>query len=156
VLYAAESRDCAIFETVFHDIPLTGEDRFLPGARLRGKVHSELSLSATSQLILVELHDPGLLRLGLRPRNLTETNASEYPRTVAWAREFHQQLPWAQGLLWMSARLNTQRCLMLYGDRVDLDSLDAISGPEPLDQSPGFDHVYELGLAAGIEVSEPC
>jgi hypothetical protein len=155
VLYAAESRHCAIYETIFHDIPIRGARKFLRGSRLIGQQLSELALVPSSTVNLVELHDPGLLRLGLRPSQLTATNAAHYGRTVAWAQALHQQLPWAQGLLWMSARLNTAKCLMLYGDRIESTGLTVAGTPMPLDDATGSSYVQDLGCQAGIDVSRP-
>jgi RES domain len=155
VLYAAESRGCAIYETIFHDVPISGTRKFLRGSRLIGQQLSELALAPTTTVNLVELHDPGLLRLGLRPRQLTATNAAHYERTVAWAQALHHQLPWAQGLLWMSARLNTAKCLMLYGDRIESTRLTVVGTPMPLDDATGSSFVQDLGRQAGIDVSRP-
>ncbi|MGH3868662.1 MAG: RES family NAD+ phosphorylase [Pseudonocardiaceae bacterium] len=153
VLYAAESRRCAIYETIFHDIPIRGTRKFLRGSRLIGQQLSELVLAQNTIVNLVELHDPGLLRLGLRPSQLTATNANHYGRTVAWAQALHQQLPWAQGLLWMSARLNTVKCLMLYGDRIESTGLRVVGTSMPLDGATGSRYVQDLGRQAGIDVS---
>lgn len=155
VLYAGASKDCALLESIFHDVPLRGARRFLPGRRLIDKCVSELRLVPTAKLRLVELHDPGLLRLQLRPHELTATNSKHYPRTRVWAQELHRQLPWAHGLVWMSARFNVERALVLFGDRVDSAWLATGGLPIRLDDAAGIHYVRSLGRRAGIDVSWP-
>lgn len=155
VLYAAESQDAAIAETIFHDIPLRGR-RLVAGHKLVGRRLAEVEVSGSKPLRLVELHDPGLLRLGLRPDNLTQTSAYHYPRTRIWAQACHEQLAWAQGLIWMSARFNAARALVLFGDRVPSSQLAlGASPPEELDHGAGLVRVRELGKNVGIVVATP-
>lgn len=154
-LYAADGEDAAIAETIFHDVPLHGR-RFVGGHRLVGRRLGDIVVSAGDPLRLVELHDPGLLRLGLRPHKLTQTSAYHYPRTRMWAAACHEQLPWAQGLVWMSARFNTSRAVLLFGDRVPSSQLSGgLATPEELDRGDGLARVRGLGAAVGITVAMP-
>jgi len=155
VLYAAESEICAIMETIFHDVPLTGPRRFVPASHLRDKRMSQIVIDPGAPLRLVEVHDPGLTKLGLRPTQLTSTTAYHYPRTLEWARAMYEQLSWAQGLLWVSARLNTDKCLVLYGDRVVSACVSIVGMPQALDDATGSARVRDLGRLAGIDVATP-
>lgn len=149
VLYGAKGEDAAIAETVFHDARL-GPDAVVPERRL-----ARLGLARLRprrDLHLVELLGHGLRRLGLRARNLTDTDAIAYPRTVAWARALHAALPDIDGLLWMSRQFNAENALVLYGDRVAETDLEVVARPQPLFTGAGR-HVVEVAAArAGVTI----
>ena len=112
----------AIAEGVFHDVP-----RVVPLGGVRQLViadHREQSLSrllTRKELRLIELHGVGLRRLGLRPEEITSTEASDYGATVQWARCCYE---WrdagggrADGMIWHSRQLEDYRALMLFETR---------------------------------------
>jgi hypothetical protein len=155
ILYAAETVDAALAETIFRDVPVTGR-KFVPAHRLVGRSLTELVVDPLRPpLQLVELHDPGLFRLNVRPRQLTATTSFHYTRTAAWACAIHRQVAWAQGLVWMSGRLNTSRCLVLFGDRTSPASLRQVSPPLPLYEGDGARALIDLGRRLGITVAHP-
>lgn len=155
VLYAADCYEGAISETILRDVPLEGR-RTLYRKDYRGRMVTELHVDPTVALALVEFHDPGLLRLGVRPRNLTETNSYHYPRTAKWARAVHHQLPRAQGLVWVSGRFNPAFAMVLFGDRVDPAVLQtAPDQTQPVDSGIGLDRLVDFAKRAGITVARP-
>lgn len=167
-LYAALDPYAAVAETVFHDVPtrasrsrqllgaLTG-DRGLIIEGLRGvsfgrKVRGRrLSWVRTRRdLRLIQLHDLGLKRLGLEASEITDTEASAYPRTREWAEALHRSGS-HDGMVWMSRQFNSRRALTLFGDRVassDLEELHSLRLWVP----PGVALFYEIAEAAGIAV----
>ena len=147
--YAGEDEAVCLAESVFHDVVL-GSGAFLAGRHLVGRRLSRLSLDYSRSLRLVQLHDPGLAKLGLRPRNLTDTTSYHYPRTVSWARAIHDQIAWAQGLVWHSSKYNTRRSLVLFGDR----SVGAMTAEPPLalDRGLGLALVHQVAHELGILV----
>ncbi len=158
VMYAGETQDCALFETVFHNVPVRARAtgfKMLLGKHLYERDVTELAVTASSGLSLVQLHDPGLSALGLRPGQLTDTTSFHYPRTTRWAQACHEQLDWAQGLIWMSARLNTNWAVILFGDRIAPGDLAASGPPFALDDEAGFAYVRDLGGSARIDVTRP-
>ena len=153
ILYAASSYEGAIAETVFHDIPLTGK-RTLLRRRYRGRTKTELRLDPSVTLDLAQFHDPGLLRLRVRPRQLTETTSYHYPRTARWAQAVYDQLAHAQGIVWMSGRFNTSRAVILFGNRVPPTALEVIPGSvEPMDSGPGLHRLLTLARSVDITVA---
>ena len=87
-LYAAETPEAAIAETVFHDVPLRPRTRRqLSAWKLERRWLTRLR--SLRDLQLVELHHPGLGRLGLNPDEITATDPSRYPRTRQWAQALH-------------------------------------------------------------------
>lgn len=117
VLYAAQTLDGALMETVLHDVPFpsTGHIHDLQ-RNLQSDLHAS-RISLTAPLQLVDLSKLGLQRMGLRVSQMFETDACDYARTQAWARWLHITVPQAQGLYWMCARQPECAGLMLFGDR---------------------------------------
>ncbi len=150
VLYGSDQENGAIAETVFHDVPVTGPGRILFESRLE-----RLSLTVlrpTRDLRLAQLLGFGLQRLGIRARNLTDTEASEYPRTNLWAQALHGALPDIDGLLWMSRQFNAARAIVLFGDRISVGTLEVVAPPLPLRLGRGRDLLDRAANAAGIAI----
>lgn len=148
-LYGADAREGSLFESVFHDVPLTGALLSIPGSRL---AHSVLSTVApTRDLTLVQLSGPGLTRLRLRPSQLTDTDADEYAATRAWALALYRQTE-CDGLSWVSRRDNDAHALVLFGTRVSSGDLRVVSGPTSLFTPPGLDWVLAAANSAKITV----
>ncbi len=85
------------------------------------------------------------VREAAQPASPSESEAADYPRTRAqwlWA-----QVPAAQGLVWMSRRLNRTSCFMLFGDRVPIRSLQASGTPRHVSRFE--EQILSLVLEAG-------
>jgi hypothetical protein len=115
-LYGGSTLDCAIFETVFHDVPVDAPDKFvdLDGFAQRG--HGELVPGR--DLKLVDLTSEGLHRLKVPKEELITSPARDYLETALWAQALHQQFPDIDGLLWMSRQRDRDHALLLFGDRL--------------------------------------
>lgn len=149
-LYAAEDRPTAIAETVFHDVPLRPKSARRVSFRKLEK--RRLSPVRTRRdLRLVQLHHPGLGRLGLEPGDITATDPSEYPRTREWAQALHRH-GGHEGLVWMSRLQNTGKACTFFGDRVSRADLESSGESLALSERPGLDLVYELAEAYGITI----
>jgi len=111
-LYAAQSAEAAVCETILHDVPLTGGSLAL-GAYAS---HFDTSLEVQRDLRLAKLMGDGLRRLSVTPQQLTATNGDVYERTVLWAEAAHTA--GFDGIAWMSARDNTAAAYVFFGDRV--------------------------------------
>ncbi|UOE46144.1 RES family NAD+ phosphorylase [Agromyces larvae] len=122
VLYAATTEEAAISESILHDVPAAGGQ--VRPRDYQGRVVSRLK--TTTDLRLVSFHGLGLRQLGIEPRQLTDTESIHYDRTVQWAEaahEFERQGRRAHGTSWMSRRCNSDKAVMLFGDRVPADAL---------------------------------
>lgn len=111
ILYAAETEDAAIAETLLHDIPADGG--VLPYDQYADRVMVRLEL--TRDLRVAVLHGLGLRRLKTTAAELTAGPASSYPTTVRWARAAHAA--GLDGLVWMSRMCNDSRAYVFFGDR---------------------------------------
>lgn len=115
-LYAGSAVDCAIFETVFHEVPINAVDKFVDLDDFAQRGHGELVPSR--DLKLVDLTSEGLHRLRVPKEELITSPARDYPLTARWAEALHHQCADADGLLWMSRQRDRDHALLLFGDRL--------------------------------------
>jgi hypothetical protein len=127
-LYAGTTVDCALMETVFHDVPYDeGPKTLSKSAYVSGMVRSSLRLA--ENLRLIDLSTIALRKLGITRSKLIETDGSQYEHTRHWALAFYRQNHEAQGLIWTSRQDDQARALVLFESRfrtspfvIELDS----------------------------------
>lgn len=150
-LYGGSTRDCAIFETVFHNVPVDAADKFVDLDEFAQRGYGQVV--AARDLKLADLTTDGLHRLRVPKAELIGSAPLDYLQTALWAQAIHRQYPDADGLVWMSRQRDRDRALMLFGDRVE-GSLSgrrmggALKVNDALRQA-----VLALALRVGIEVS---
>jgi hypothetical protein len=150
-LYAANTWQGAVAETVFRDVPLRGTPRTKRRAELELRAMSLLRLRREVQL--VELRGTGLRRLRLQRRELIDTEADQYSRSVRWAAALYQAAPQAGGLVWTSRLHDPSAAVVFFGDRVAEKDFLPIEGPIPLGVGKGLARVLELAEEAGILIT---
>lgn len=150
-LYSGSTLDCAIFETIFHDVPLDLPDKFVDLTQFAGYGHSQLV--ARRDLVLVDLTTDGLSRLNVAKAALIDSMAADYPATARWAQALHHACSTADGLLWMSRRRDRDQALMLFGDRVGPDLAGSPIGPPLPHNRRLLDQILDAADRAGIDVS---
>ena len=150
VLYAADTEQAAICESILHDVSPG------PGKILYRKVADRVCapLVPARDLRLASLKGDGLRVLGTEDKLVTDTMASQYHRTVSWAAAAHEA--GFDGLVWMSTRRNTDRAYIFFGDRVQSGDLE----PLPLNgrifaAGPGFDWLVDYLNSLNIEILNP-
>lgn len=147
VLYAAETEEAAVCETILHEVPPG------PGNVMFDDIKDKVCAQITPNhdLKLVALMGDGLRKLGPEAKYVTGTLPTEYGRTVLWAVAAHTA--GFDGLVWMSNRRNTDRAYVLFGDRVKETALDAVQGTGHLYAAgPGFDWLVEYLAKVDIDV----
>jgi hypothetical protein len=150
-LYAGTTLDCALMETVFHDVPYAAGSKTLSKARhVAGRFRS--SLRFRTDLTFVDLSTISLRRLGVSRSELIDTDASQYSRTREWALALHEQCRAAQGLKRISRQDDTAMALVLFGDRVDAFAFDLPTGPLSLLESDSSACLEVLDLATRLGV----
>jgi hypothetical protein len=150
-LYAGSTLDCALMETVFHDVPFTRGPKLHSKAKhLSGKVCSTLRLIRNVRLI--NLRAIPLRKLGISPSDLIVTDSSHYSETRAWASALYQQSGEAEGLLWTSRQDDSATAIMLFGDRLPSSPLKPVAEPLPLLQEDGASCTEVLDLARRLNV----
>jgi hypothetical protein len=111
ILYAADTEEAAIAESLLHDIPEEGG--VLPYDQYSRKALARLEV--TRDLRLAALHGIALRRLKVKPEDVTSSPASSYPTTVQWAEAAHGIE--VEGMVWMSGLCNNTKAYVFFGDR---------------------------------------
>lgn len=148
VLYGGATPEVAVAETLFRDIPLRG-------GRLTADAYLPRMLSVlrpARDLQLAQLHSGGLRRLGLTAREITDTEAVHYPRTVRWAEAIHRNTE-ADGLVWISRQWNNAKAAVLFGDRVTEQELTVeVAGRRGFSDPADVEWLAALGQSVRIAV----
>ena len=150
-LYAAATFECAVFESVFHDVPHISADKFVRLSKVTSRSVSWLRLRA--DLMLASLHEPDLNRLGLTRADLIDTPASTYPLTARWAEAFHRADPAVAGLVWTSKRCDPDSAYVLFADRLPPDALEVMDRIEIAASAHHLDQIRKFGRRAGITLT---
>ncbi|ORB11022.1 RES family NAD+ phosphorylase [Mycobacterium noviomagense] len=111
IMYAADTEEAAIAETLLHDIPVEGG--VLPFDKYSTKALARLEV--TRDLRLAVLHGMALRRLKVSPEDVTSSPASTYPTTVVWAEAAHGI--GVDGMVWVSRLCNDTKAYVFFGDR---------------------------------------
>ncbi len=151
-LYAANTWEGAVSETLLRNVPLRGAPRTKRRAELEVRAMSLLRLGR--EVPLVELRGTGLRRLQLKRRELIETEADQYSRSVRWAAALYQAVPQAGGLVWTSRLHDPSAAVVFFGDRVAEKDFSLVEGPIPLGFGKGLARVMELAEEAGILIAD--
>lgn len=147
-LYAGEAVEAAFAETVFHDLA-SGARRSLPFARIEQRAVSWFRLAR--DLRVAQLHGFGLLRAGVKASELTDTPPRTYAQTAKWGQAIHDHPERVDGIAWMSRQSNSQRALLLWGDRVSEVGVGFRSGSTlSLFMGVGLELVSDVALRAGL------
>jgi hypothetical protein len=149
-LYAGTTEDCALMETVFHDVPFKAGFKPLSLSKMTGKVHSRLILK--SDLLLVDLSTIALRKLGLKRVQLIDTTKAHYPQTRKWAEALYAAFADAQGLRWTSRQDDQANAILLFGTRVSSSHL-AIDSPSTPALVEGIASAAIINLAIRLGVT---
>lgn len=151
-LYGASSLDGSLAESVFHGVPIRESKGRREIDRLDLRPMLVSTIAARRELKLIQLHGHGLMRLKVSRTELIESAARQYSRTVAWAAALHAAVKEADGMIWVSRKLDTSFSLVLFGDRVRRGDLEVIEPPVPLFLGAGFAEVQRVAELAGITI----
>ncbi|OMH25172.1 hypothetical protein BKD30_06380 [Tersicoccus phoenicis] len=151
VLYAGETEEAAVAETILHDLPAGGGDLYPEDYRDTAAA----ALVTRRALRLAALHGLGLRRLAVTAAQLTDTSSAEYPRTVAWSGAAHAVRDddgGLDGVCWMSRQCNNAKAYVLFGDRVGPDDLEIATDYARI-FGVGADLDWLIDLAAGLGIN---
>jgi RES domain len=114
VLYAGDSLECALGETVFHDLP---DDVSAPAAVFRADLFTLRAgvFTLARDLELADLTDAALAGLGVDREEVIATPPADYPVTVSWAQAAWDRTG-AAGLIWNSRRNRDRLAYLLFVD----------------------------------------
>lgn len=150
-LYGGTTMDCALMETIFHDIPHTAGFKSFDSGKLGGQVHSILKIAQPLQL--VDLASVPLRKLGVTRKQLIDTEKDQYPATRKWAEAIYQQYPQVQGLSWISRQDDSARAVVLFGDRITQSALRSNDTSRSLlEDGDAYDALLDLAERIGVSV----
>ncbi|PPF50351.1 RES domain-containing protein [Clavibacter michiganensis] len=147
VLYAGDTEDVAVCETVLHDVPLAGG--VVGGREVTGRRCSRLVVRRDLRLASLVGGGPRALRVAVE--EVCATDAADYPDTVAWAAAAHGA--GFEGLAYPSRKAAGRRAVVLFGDRIGAGDLV----PDPdyrwwFDDVDGFAKLYDICRPLGVAV----
>lgn len=150
-LYGGSTFDCAAMETVFHDVPFAPGLKTFDKRKLVGQIHSVL-LPATA-LVLADLSNVALRKLGVPRAQLIDTEKDCYPETRKWAEAIHARAVKIQGLCWTSRQDDRALAIMLFGDRIIAKTLiPQGSSRELLDDASAYAELLVLADRIGVSI----
>ncbi|PXW93265.1 RES domain-containing protein [Sphaerotilus hippei] len=148
-LYGGSSRDCALFETIFHHVPIDALDKFVDLDDFAQRGHGQIV--PQRELLLADLTSEGLHRLRVPKEELIASPPAAYGMTARWAQALHRQFTQVDGLIWMSRQRDRDRALLLFGDRV-ATALTGLRIGGPLRSNDELRQaILAAALRAGIE-----
>lgn len=156
IWYGASDEEGAVFESVFHDVPIGAAHPQVLYAEFAARLLSPLV--TTSELRLVDLTSEGLRRLRVQRTQLIETTSKQYPRTRKWAEALRESDPESAGLWWVARLHDTSQAVVLFGDRVAPGAIiedESALAPIPLGIGRGLDLVERLAVRADITIVFP-
>ena len=152
LLYAASSEEAAVHESLLHSL---GPGTCIPLSQLQLKALTPLEV--VQPLHLVSFRGAGLRRFGLHPRDLTDTDASQYQHTVKWAESAWKH--GADGVVYMCRNFNQAASYCLFGTTSG-QSLKAQQGWPPRHHftllQRDRDWLVEVAAAVGIHIDLTC
>lgn len=148
-MYAGSTLDCALMETVFHDVPYKTGFKRVSLSVLDGQVHSVITFNRNLQLI--DLGTIALHKLAIKRNQLIDTTKAHYPRTRRWAEALYKQFSKAQGLRWTSRQDDRAHAVVLFGSRIKPADIHAEPEAAPLIEDgevllPALDLALRLGV----------
>ena len=146
-LYAGGTVESAIYETVFHDVPLNAGRKTVPRGMVEGRKHSTLLVRRA--LRLASLRGPDLKQWGVRRETLIGSLPTQYGRTALWAKAIHDRFGDVDGLVWTSNLCDPDAALLLFGDRVVAADL-LVAGVREGSDGSFLEDVRRAGRRGGI------
>lgn len=138
-------------ETVFHDVSFAPGYKSHDKAKLIDHVHSQLEHG--TDLILADLRSKALRKLGVKPRQLIDTEMDQYQATRRWAEAIHAQYANVQGLCWTSRQDDSALALVLFGDRIDKELLFQVGASRSLlDDGTAYNELLNLAAKIGVNI----
>jgi len=120
-IYCGSTKDCAMMETIFHDVPYSTGFKSYDSTKLKNQLYSQIQL--THSLKLISLENKSLRKMGINRTQLIDTEKDHYPQTRKWAEALHSQCPEAQGLKWVSRQDDSAHAFIFFRDRISEGTL---------------------------------
>ncbi|WP_157217990.1 RES family NAD+ phosphorylase [Flavisphingomonas formosensis] len=157
-IYVAQSFECATCEIILRcpDTPPRNRTKVAPPEIVypndyRSYAHSHIR--TTGVLNLVDITIAGQRKIGVNANALLVGPKSSYQLTRSWAEKIHTECPTAHGLYYGSYQYGPEFALVLFGDRVPDDILEAVSKRAVVDPAC-HDEIQKLASALSIDYED--
>lgn len=150
-LYAADTLEAAIHETIFHDIPVQAKPGTVPKTLVQIRAHS--GIEVLRDLRLASLRGPDLRRWRIGRNTLIATSPALYPQTAKWAGAIHRQFPEVEGLVWTSNRCDPDTAYLFFGDRVTSNDFRIAHTRDGQNDATFLSDVLEAGRRSDIVIT---
>jgi hypothetical protein len=149
-LYAGETIDVALAETLLRDVDFDSEGHFvLPRAYYEGRRIS--AVRTTRDLELVGMRTRRELHSFAQSTWITQCPPAEYAQARHWGHWLRSKAPNAAGYIWNSRQEPTQAAYVLFGDRHPGKLIEPAEDPAlPSGLSADFDTAEGRSTLAGI------
>ena len=150
-LYAANTLEAAIHETIFHDIPVRTKRKTVPRTLVQSRAHGQLGV--LRDLHLASLRGPDLRRWRISRNSLIATSPNLFPVTARWASAIHQQFPNVEGLIWTSNQCDPDTAYLFFGDRIASKDFQIMHARDGLLDSTFLSDARRAGRRSGISIA---
>ena len=150
-LYAGDTLESAIYETIFHDIPAEARRKTVPRMLVEGRAHGQLEV--LRDLKLASLRGPDLKKWRISRDSLTMTSPKLYPATARWAEAIHHQYPEVEGLIWTSNQCDPDTACLFFGDRVASTDFRVVHVRDGTLDAGFLSDVRQAGRRSGITIT---
>lgn len=150
-LYAADTLEAAIYETVFHDVPVVAKCKTVRRTLIQNRAHSRLRI--LRGLCLASLRGPDLRQWDISRNSLIATSPKLYRNTARWAEAIHHQFPDIEGLLWTSNQCDPDTAYIFFGDRVFSEDFELLQTRSGMDDTTFLSDVRRAGKRSGIGIT---
>lgn len=150
-LYAGSEIECAVYETIFHDVPVKALMKSVRKKDVVIRSHTELKVQRP--LNLVALFNPDLKAWRITRDALIASTPEYYTDTAKWAEAVHKNFPEADGLVWTSNHCDPQLAYLFFGDRVAEKDFHIKSVRDGKVDSSFLADVRHAGQRAGITIT---
>lgn len=150
VLYATNSIEVAICETLFHDIQ--------PHLEVKNVEYSDIAiinhtvLKVTKDIQLAMLRNSDLKKWNIGRDELIHSTPDQYDRTAKWAEAINRQFPLVDGLIWTSNQCDPDDAYMFFGNRVSANIFDTLEVRNGLTDVSLVNDIVNFGKRSNIEV----
>lgn len=149
--YAASTLECAVHETVFHEVQHDAARKSIGFHVVENLTHA--ILRPRRALVLACLFEPDLNKWGLTRQDLIDTFSADYPDTAKWALAIHDRHREIDGLVWTSRRCDPERAYLLFGGRVRADDFEIVSRERIAESNALLRQIRDFGQRANILIA---
>ena len=150
-LYAADTLEAAIHETIFHDVPVAAKRKTVPRTLAQSRAHARLEI--LRDLRLASLRGPDLKKWRIGRSSLIGASPKLYAETARWASAIHHQFPEVHGLLWASNQCDLDTAYLFFGDRVAPEDFRILNARDGLFDTTFLSDVRQAGRRCGIIIT---